>query len=202
MAQRDGTVPGNPQSVLQDTLRSLRELIHEVDSDELPVEAVLPPGTRRTGAPVGQVEKRRRQLTAETGEPPRDEDGRPLVKWYTGPQPILRDPAPEPELDIDPDALIDDGDDIPELCEIADLPDRHRPGTAARARVATVDGDNAPVALGSQAIEDITEKLVQILDAELLERSGFSLDDATHQELREQLGAVLRGWSARLDASR
>jgi len=198
MAQRDGTVPSNPHSVLQDTLRSLRELIHEVDQDEPAPEAVLPPGSRRSGAPVGQVEKRRRQLTAETGEPPRDEDGRPLVKWYTGPQPVLRDPEP----DIDPDALIDDGDDIPELCEIADLPDRHRPGTAVRARAATTDGDTATAALDAQAIEDITGKLVQILDAELLERSGIPLDEATHQELREQLGAVLRGWSARHESSR
>jgi len=195
MADRDGQNLSNAQSVLQDTLRSLRELIHDVDKVEPAPEAVLPPGARRNGAPAGQVERRRRQLQDMNQDAPRDEDGRPLVKWYTGPQPVLRDPPPEPQ--IDPDALIDDGEDFPELCEVAELPDRHRPGTAVRARVATTDSADVRAGLNAQAVEEITDKLVQVLDVELLERTGASLDSDTHVELSERLGAILRKWSAR-----
>lgn len=199
------------KDVLKETLRSLQDLVREVDEISAPVEIerrdqTTPPEPEPVVAPAPEP-KPVAQETTPTPEPaalapepePEPEsqpaaadDDEPMIEWYSSltepssahkPHPTRRPHSPP--------------DDVPLLREVAILPGhRHRArSNKTGAQQQDLLDTAAPTArFEPTVITEVTDKTISFLEEKLSEASGQPLDHDTRVHLRQQIYAALQRW--------
>ena len=211
---RDHGKPSYPsdKDVLNETLRSLQELIREVDEVSAPApieqqserEAALNPSappaepvpasvqpTPQTAPPASAASVDFEQPTEPKAGPAEKLEDEPMIEWYSS----LTDPTASRTQQPPPHPSIE-ADDVPLLEDIAVLPGRlSRPRAPAPAQQDLLTP--APEHwFEPMVIAEVTDKTISFLEENLSQASGQPLDHETRVHLRQQIYAALQEWVA------
>jgi hypothetical protein len=189
---RDQGKPFHPsdKDILNETLRSLQDLIREVDEVAAPEPAARVPEVEpQPAVEPPEPEPAPAEANAPYAGHPSPED-EPMIEWYSS----LTDPAATRRQEATASPVENEMDDVPLLQDIAVLPGRPR---RSQTTGPTQQDLLAPVPehrFEPVVIAEVTDKTIGFLEEKLSDASGQPLDHETRVHLRQQIYAVLQEW--------
>jgi hypothetical protein len=168
MSDNDRATTTVDRAILEEALKSLQELIRDVDPD-----AGRPPGAAQRPAHTAgtPAESAPPALAPQAGAPP-------------GPVPTAAEPDRATELE---------NEDLPVLTEAIESTEAGQATTfAAEPEVMLL---SARAQLDAGLIPDITDSAIRLIDGRLRETTGRTMDPATRLRLRRQIYVALQEWT-------